>query len=66
MGALTCQTTDAPPCLWHPACSCLTSLCWLDLGGNEMGALPRSLAGLTSLETVRCGGQWLTTDTMHG
>lgn len=35
-------------------CSCLTALCWLDLGGNELSALPRSLAGLTSLETVRC------------
>ncbi|PRW59706.1 small GTP-binding isoform A [Chlorella sorokiniana] len=35
--------------------SCLTSLCWLDLGGNEMGALPRSLTGLTSLETLDCG-----------
>ena len=55
LAALTCRFQQLGPVDCILPCSCLTSLCWLDLGGNEMGALPRSLAGLTSLETVRCG-----------
>lgn len=41
------------PCPWCPRRSCLPSLAWLDLGGNELSAIPRSLTGLTSLDTVR-------------
>lgn len=51
---LPCRLCVQPhlPAVPYRLCSCLTSLCWLDLANNELAALPRSLTGLTSLETV--------------